>query len=68
LIFLFNLFWSLFKGAAAADNPWQATTLEWVTPTPVPHDNFGDARPVVTRMPYEYSVPGAAKEFLMQNE
>ncbi|MDQ3013430.1 MAG: hypothetical protein M3X11_22320 [Acidobacteriota bacterium] len=57
-----------FKGQPAADNPWEATTLEWTTRTPVPHDSFGNAQPVVTRMPYEYSVPGAAKDFLMQSE
>jgi cytochrome c oxidase subunit 1 len=68
LIFLANFFWSLFKGQKAARNPWEATTLEWTTPTPVPHDNFGEAIPAVNRMPYEFSVPGAAKEFLMQNE
>src|ERR1700741_4098756 len=31
LIFVFNLFWSMFKGQKAADNPWDATTLEWTT-------------------------------------
>lgn len=68
LIFLMNFFWSLFKGKRAADNPWEATTLEWSTPTPVPHDNFGDTVPSVNRMPYEFSVPGAPKDYLMQNE
>src|SRR3989440_516876 len=29
LIFLVNLFWSMFKGTKASDNPWEATTLEW---------------------------------------
>jgi cytochrome c oxidase subunit I len=29
LIFLFNLVRSLHHGVSAADNPWQATTLEW---------------------------------------
>ena len=24
LVFYFNLFWSMFKGAKAADNPWEA--------------------------------------------
>jgi cytochrome c oxidase subunit 1 len=68
LIFLINFFWSLFKGRRAADNPWEATTLEWATPTPVPHENFGEQLPTVRRGPYEYSVPGAPKDFLMQNE
>jgi len=46
-IFLFNLFWSMWKGKKASDNPWEATTLEWITATPPPHDNFGGRTPVV---------------------
>src|SRR6266853_807525 len=34
LIFLFNLIWSLKKGAKAPPNPWDATTLEWTVPSP----------------------------------
>jgi len=68
LIFVFNLFWSMFKGQKAADNPWDATTLEWTTATPPPHDNFGGHTPVVTHGPYEYGVPGAARDFIMQND
>jgi cytochrome c oxidase subunit 1 len=67
-IFLFNLFWSMFKGKKAADNPWEATTLEWITATPPPHDNFGGRTPVVHNGPYEYSVPGAPKDFVMQTD
>ena len=67
-IFLFNLFWSMKFGKQAADNPWEATTLEWTTSTPPPHDNFGGHLPVVYNGPYEYSVPGAAKDFIMQTD
>jgi len=67
-IFLFNFFWSLAKGKKAADNPWEATTLEWITATPPPHDNFGGQTPVVHNGPYEYSVPGAPKDFVMQTD
>jgi len=67
-IFLFNLFWSMFKGQKAVDNPWEATTLEWTTATPPPHDNFGGITPVVYNGPYEYSVPGAPKDFVMQTD
>ena len=67
-IFLFNLFWSMFKGEKASDNPWQATTLEWTTATPPPHDNFGGQTPVVYHGPYEYSVPGAPKDYVMQTD
>ncbi|MGO9126937.1 MAG: cbb3-type cytochrome c oxidase subunit I [Terriglobales bacterium] len=67
-IFVFNLFWSMFKGPKASDNPWEATTLEWTTATPPPHDNFGGHTPVVYHGPYEYSVPGAPKDYVMQTD
>src|SRR6478672_4127219 len=67
-IFVINLFWSMFKGPKASDNPWEATTLEWTTATPPPHDNFGGKTPVVYHGPYEYSVPGAPKDFVMQTD
>jgi cytochrome c oxidase subunit 1 len=68
LIFLFNLLWSLRKGPKAADNPWEATTLEWTTSTPPPHDNFGGRTPVVNHGPYEFNVPGAARDYIMQTD
>jgi cytochrome c oxidase subunit 1 len=68
LVFLFNLFWSLRKGKPAGTNPWEATSLEWSVPSPPPHDNFGTMEPVVYRGPYEYSVPGAAADYVMQTE
>jgi cytochrome c oxidase subunit I len=68
LLFLVNLFWSLFKGPKASDNPWEATTLEWTTATPPPHDNFGGVTPVVHHGPYEYGVPGAPKDYVMQTD
>jgi cytochrome c oxidase subunit 1 len=67
-IFVINLFWSMFKGPKASDNPWEATTLEWTTTTPPPHDNFGGVTPVVHNGPYEYGVPGAAKDYVMQTD
>src|ERR1700726_501275 len=67
-IFLFNLFWSMKYGKKASDNPWEATTLEWTTATPPPHDNFGGHTPVVYNGPYEYSVPGAPRDYVMQND
>jgi cytochrome c oxidase subunit 1 len=69
LIFLFNMFWSLRYGAKADPNPWRATTLEWQTPeTPPGHGNWGDELPVVYRWAYDYSVPGAAQDFVPQNQ
>ncbi|MBT1157456.1 cytochrome c oxidase subunit I [Aminobacter anthyllidis] len=69
LVFLFNLFWSIRHGKEAGDNPWRATTLEWQTAgTPPPHGNFGKELPVVYRWAYDYSVPGAAEDFIAQND
>jgi cytochrome c oxidase subunit 1 len=66
--FIINLFWSINNGKpAGSDNPWEATTLEWQTPTPPPHGNFHKP-PEVYRGPYEYSVPGKARDFTPQNE
>ncbi len=66
--FIINLIWSIRKGKkVASDNPWEATTLEWATPTPPQHGNFLE-EPVVYRGPYEYSVPGAKKDFTPQNQ
>ena len=67
LVFVFNFFWSLFRGQKATENPWEATTLEWTVPSPPPHDNFGGQLPVVYRGAYEYGKPGAATDYLMQN-
>lgn len=68
LIFIFNFFYSAFFGRkVTSDNPWDATTLEWDTPTPPGHGNF--TKPItVYRGPYEYSVPGADKDFTPQSE
>ena len=68
LPFIINFFWSIFAGSkVTSDNPWDATTLEWDTPTPPPHGNFVKEISV-HRGPYEYSVPGAARDFTPQSE
>jgi cytochrome c oxidase subunit 1 len=69
MVFLFNLIWSVFRGREAGGNPWEATTLEWQTPqTPPPHGNWGKELPVVYRWAYDYSVPGADRDFVPQNQ
>ena len=68
LLFYFNVFWSMFKGKRASDNPWEATTLEWNTATPPPHDNFAGILPTVYRGPYEFAVPGAPNDYVMQTD
>jgi cytochrome c oxidase subunit 1 len=68
LPFIINFFWSINRGGkVTSDNPWDATTLEWQTPTPPPHGNF-DKPMEVFRGPYEYSVPGQSRDFTPQNE
>ena len=42
LLPLAYLLWSLRYGKRASANPWQATGLEWTTPSPPPRDNFDD--------------------------
>jgi cytochrome c oxidase subunit 1 len=68
VLFYFNFFWSMFKGKKASENPWEATTLEWTTASPPPHDNFAGVIPTVYRGPYEFAVPGAPRDFIMQQE
>jgi cytochrome c oxidase subunit 1 len=68
LLFLFNLAWSLRYGRAAGPNPWRATSLEWQTPqTPPVHGNWGPKLPVVHRWAYDFSRPGADRDFVPQN-
>jgi cytochrome c oxidase subunit 1 len=65
-IFLYNLIHSRFWGKPAPDNPWEATSLEWSTPTPPPFDNFGGKHPVVYHDPYQYGVQSSTGDYVMQ--
>jgi cytochrome c oxidase subunit 1 len=65
--FIINFFMSMKWGKKVNENPWEATTLEWSAPSPPGHGNFL-TEPVVYRGPYEYSVPGAQKDFTPQFE
>jgi cytochrome c oxidase subunit 1 len=47
------LTWSFFRGRRAGANPWDASGLEWQTPSPAPEHNFVET-PVVTGGPYDY--------------
>jgi cytochrome c oxidase subunit 1 len=69
LIFLFNMFYSIFWGKKAPANPWDATTLEWTLNYPIGHGNFPE-QPRVFRGPYEYSAPDTpeGRDFYPQNE
>jgi cytochrome c oxidase subunit 1 len=69
LVFLFNLFRSVSHGKPSGGNPWNAASLEWQTPeTPPAHGNWGRELPIVYRWAYDYSVPGAPRDFIPQNQ
>jgi cytochrome c oxidase subunit I len=54
LLPLIYFIWSLKHGKKAPANPWNATGLEWQTPSPPPKYNFAET-PVVDGPPYQYS-------------
>lgn len=66
VFFLFNFFYSMFRGPKAEQNPWGANTLEWTTPMANIHGNWPGALPEVHRWPYDYSKPGVEADFVMQ--
>jgi cytochrome c oxidase subunit 1 len=66
-IFLFNFFYSIWRGRLAPLNPWNSTTLEWTTPRNPGHGNWVGEIPSVYRWPYDYSKPGAKEDFIPQH-
>jgi cytochrome c oxidase subunit 1 len=66
LIFLFNFFYSIFRGQKAVQNPWKANTLEWTTPVEHIHGNWPGALPEVHRWAYDYSNPDHEEDFVPQ--
>ena len=67
LIFIFNFFYSIWRGPKASQNPWKANSLEWTTPVEHLHGNWPGEIPVVHRWAYDYSKPGAEEDFIPQN-
>jgi cytochrome c oxidase subunit I len=66
-IFLYNFFYSIFRGEESVQNPWKSNTLEWTTPVARIHGNWPGEIPSVYRWPYDYSKPGADQDFIPQN-
>jgi cytochrome c oxidase subunit I len=67
LLFVFNFFYSIFKGRRVMTrNPWGATTLEWTTPIQHLHGNWPGEIPEVHRWPYDYAKDG--RDFIPQTE
>ena len=66
LVFLFNFFYSIYRGPKAVQNPWSSNTLEWTTPVEHIHGNWPGELPTVHRWPYDYSKPGMESDFIPQ--
>ena len=67
LMFVFNFFYSIFKGRkVTSQNPWGATTLEWTTPIRPGHGNWEGEIPEVHRWAYDYGKDG--RDFIPQTE
>ena len=67
LLFVFNFFYSIFKGRKMTTlNPWHATSLEWTTPIHAGHGNWPGEIPEVYRWAYDYSKDG--RDFIPQTE
>lgn len=66
-LFLFNFFYSMYRGKKAPQNPWRSNTLEWTAPIEPGHGNWPGEIPKVYRWPYDYSKPGAKEDFIPQH-
>ena len=67
LMFVFNFFYSIFKGRrVTTKNPWGSTTLEWTTPIRPGHGNWPGEIPEVHRWAYDYGKDG--RDFIPQTE
>lgn len=67
LLFLWNFFYSIFKGKKSPQNPWKSNTLEWTAPVERLHGNWPGEIPTVYRWPYDYSHPDSEDDFIPQN-
>ena len=68
IVFIYNIITSAIRGEKAEKNPWKANSLEWRTPEmPPKHGNFGKELPIVYRWAYDFSVPGAEKDYIPQD-
>jgi cytochrome c oxidase subunit 1/cytochrome c oxidase subunit I+III len=67
LLLIVNVWRSLRHGQAAGDNPWDAPTLEWSTPSPPPAFNFVTLPVIASRHPLwegRLGDPGGARSSL----
>lgn len=68
ILFIYNYFVSMKRGAEASENPWESVGLEWSTPVRPGHGNWEGDIPEAHRWPYDYSKPGAKRDFIPQWE
>lgn len=66
IIFIFNFFYSMYRGRKTEQNPWRSTTLEWTTPVEHIHGNWAGEIPTVYRGPYDFSKPGETEDYIPQ--
>jgi cytochrome c oxidase subunit 1 len=67
LLFVFNFFYSIFKGRkVTTQNPWGSNTLEWTAPIHPGHGNWPGEIPEVHRWAYDYGKDG--RDFIPQTE
>ncbi len=65
-LFIFNFFYSMYRGKKSIQNPWESNTLEWSAPVEHLHGNWPGELPTVYRWPYDYSKPGKDVDFVPQ--
>ena len=69
LPFIFNFFWSIWKGKPVGSNPWDATTLEWTATTSPPlARQLRDGARGLSRARTSTACPGASQDFVPQNQ
>jgi cytochrome c oxidase subunit I len=56
ILTLGNVLWSMRRGKPSGHNPWNARTLEWQIPSPMPYYNFKHV-PSVFATPYDFAEP-----------
>ncbi len=65
-IFVFNFFYSMYRGRKASQNPWKSNTLEWTAPVEHLHGNWPGEIPTVHRWAYDYGKPNADDDYIPQ--
>lgn len=62
-----NLFYALWKGKRAEENPYHSLSLEWTTASPPIHENFKEI-PTITDWTYGYGEPNGHHQHASKTE